>query len=70
MGQNCKPCLKNTYGERCRHSCSCSGFEMYALQLKSTNFLKKLVWKQNNDAYSCSVGISTKRYSELYKLEL
>ncbi|CAC5417522.1 unnamed protein product [Mytilus coruscus] len=30
MGQNCRPCPNNTYGEKCRYDCSCSRFEMYA----------------------------------------
>ncbi|CAC5378038.1 unnamed protein product [Mytilus coruscus] len=27
-GQNCTSCPKNTYGERCKYDCSCSGFEI------------------------------------------
>lgn len=29
MGENCKPCSKNTYGERCRFDCSCTRNQMY-----------------------------------------
>ncbi|CAC5388500.1 unnamed protein product [Mytilus coruscus] len=28
QGQNCTSCPKNTYGERCKYDCSCSGFEI------------------------------------------
>ncbi|CAC5408759.1 unnamed protein product [Mytilus coruscus] len=27
-GQNCTSCPKNTYGERCKYDCFCSGFEI------------------------------------------
>ncbi|CAC5361369.1 unnamed protein product [Mytilus coruscus] len=28
MGQNCKPCPKNNYGEKCGYECSCLDFEV------------------------------------------
>ncbi|CAC5359909.1 unnamed protein product [Mytilus coruscus] len=28
IGQRCRPCPENTYGERCRRECSCIGYEI------------------------------------------
>ncbi|CAC5417523.1 unnamed protein product [Mytilus coruscus] len=42
IGQNCLPCTRKTYGERCKFECHCSDFEMFVLDLKKIVFVMSM----------------------------
>lgn len=43
IGQKCRPCSNNTFGERCRGECVCSNYEMCAKRLKYIIFFSYYV---------------------------
>ncbi|CAC5361368.1 unnamed protein product [Mytilus coruscus] len=54
-GQNCKPCSKNTYGERCKYECSCLDFEVGAIKkVCCADFEEK-----GNDCNACLKGFTS-----------